>query len=40
MVVITICLVDLFDTIGTLVGTATKAGMLDENGRVKELKRH
>ncbi|MDR3593642.1 NCS2 family permease [Clostridium sp.] len=34
MVVITICLVDLFDTIGTLVGTATKAGMVDENGKV------
>lgn len=37
MVVITICLVDLFDTIGTLVGTAEKANMLDENGRVKNL---
>lgn len=34
MVVITICLVDLFDTIGTLVGTANKAGMVDENGKV------
>jgi len=39
MVVITICLVDLFDTIGTLVGTATKAGMLDENGRVIRIKK-
>jgi len=37
MVVITICLVDLFDTLGTLVGTAEKANMLDENGRVKNL---
>ncbi|NMM62327.1 NCS2 family permease [Clostridium sp. P21] len=39
MVVITICLVDLFDTIGTLVGTATKAGMVDENGKVLRLKK-
>jgi AGZA family xanthine/uracil permease-like MFS transporter len=39
MVVITICLVDLFDTIGTLVGTATKAGMVDENGKVIRLKK-
>lgn len=38
-VVITICLVDLFDTIGTLVGTATKAGMLDENGKVLRIKK-
>ncbi|BCZ46491.1 xanthine/uracil permease [Clostridium gelidum] len=39
MVVITICLVDLFDTIGTLVGTATKAGMLDENGKVLRMRK-
>jgi AGZA family xanthine/uracil permease-like MFS transporter len=37
MVVITICLVDLFDTIGTLVGTANKAGMVDANGKVKNM---
>lgn len=37
MVVITICLVDLFDTLGTLVGTAQKSNMLDENGRVKNI---
>lgn len=37
MVVITICLVDLFDTLGTLVGTAQKANMVDENGRVKNM---
>ncbi len=29
---ITFCLVDMFDTIGTLYGTASQAGMLDENG--------
>jgi len=39
MVVVTICLVDLFDTIGTLVGTATKAGMVDENGKVLRMKK-
>ena len=32
MYVITFCLVDMFDTIGTLYGTATQAKMLDENG--------
>ncbi|MCT8976219.1 NCS2 family permease [Clostridium sp. CX1] len=37
MVVITFSLVDLFDTIGTLVGTAQKAKMIDENGRVKNM---
>lgn len=34
MVVIAFTLVDMFDTIGTLVGTATRAGMVDKNGRV------
>lgn len=29
---ITFCLVDMFDTIGTLYGTASQANMLDENG--------
>ncbi len=29
---ITFCLVDMFDTIGTLYGTASQADMLDENG--------
>ncbi|MFL0246871.1 NCS2 family permease [Candidatus Clostridium stratigraminis] len=37
MVVITFSLVDLFDTIGTLVGTAQKANMLDSEGRVKNM---
>jgi AGZA family xanthine/uracil permease-like MFS transporter len=30
--IITFCLVDMFDTVGTLYGTAAQAGMLDENG--------
>ena len=32
MLVITFCLVDMFDTIGTLYGTCAQANMLDENG--------
>ncbi len=32
MLIITFCLVDMFDTIGTLYGTAAQANMLDENG--------
>ncbi len=32
VLVITFCLVDMFDTIGTLYGTAAQADMLDENG--------
>lgn len=32
VLVISFCLVDMFDTIGTLYGTASEAGMLDENG--------
>ncbi|MBR1627706.1 MAG: NCS2 family permease, partial [Lachnospiraceae bacterium] len=36
--VITYCVIDMFDTIGTLVGTAQRAGMLDENGDMPGLK--
>ncbi|GAA0747126.1 NCS2 family permease [Clostridium oceanicum] len=36
-VVVSFSLVDMFDTIGTLVGTAQKAGMVDKNGKVKNL---
>ena len=32
LLIITFCLVDMFDTIGTLYGTAAQADMLDENG--------
>ena len=32
ILVITFCLVDMFDTIGTLYGTSAQAGMLDANG--------
>ncbi len=30
--------VDLFDTIGTLVGVSSKAGMLDEEGKLPKIK--
>lgn len=32
VLIITFCLVDMFDTIGTLYGTAAQADMIDENG--------
>ena len=32
MLIITYCLVDMFDTIGTLYGCASEANLLDENG--------
>ncbi len=32
MLVVTFCIVDMFDTIGTLYGAASEANMLDENG--------
>ncbi len=32
MLIITFCLVDMFDTIGTLYGTAAQANMLDKHG--------
>ena len=32
MLVVSFCLVDMFDTIGTLYGAASQADMLDENG--------
>ena len=36
--VITFCLIDMFDTIGTLVGTASRAGMVDEKGNMPKMK--
>ncbi|MDY4429200.1 MAG: NCS2 family permease [Lachnospiraceae bacterium] len=36
--VITFCLIDMFDTIGTLVGTASRAGMLDKDGNMPNMK--
>ncbi len=37
MLVVTYCLVDMFDTIGTIYGTAAEADMLDANGDPLEL---
>ncbi len=36
--VITFCIIDMFDTIGTLVGTASRAGMLDKDGKMPQMK--
>jgi AGZA family xanthine/uracil permease-like MFS transporter len=36
--IITFCIIDMFDTIGTLVGTASRAGMLDEQGKMPQMK--
>ena len=36
--VITFCMIDMFDTIGTLVGTASRAGMVDEEGNMPNMK--
>lgn len=37
VVVLSFVLVDMFDTIGTLIGTGAKAGMLDENGKLPNM---
>ena len=36
--VITFCMIDMFDTIGTLVGTASRAGMVDRDGNMPNMK--
>ena len=35
---ITFCIIDMFDTIGTLVGTASRAGMVDEQGNMPQIR--
>ena len=30
--------VDIFDTLGTLIGVSTKAGMLDQEGKLPKIK--
>ena len=37
MTVVSFAMVDMFDTIGTLIGTATRAGMVDEDGNMPGL---
>ena len=36
--IITFCVIDMFDTIGTLVGTASRANMIDEDGNMPNMK--
>ena len=36
--IITFCMIDMFDTIGTLVGTASRAGMTDKDGNMPKMK--
>ena len=36
--IITFCMIDMFDTIGTLVGTASRAGMVDDEGNMPKMK--
>ncbi len=38
ILIITFCVIDMFDTIGTLVGTASRANMLDEKGKMPKMK--
>lgn len=36
--IITFCIIDMFDTIGTFVGTAQRAGMIDDEGHMPNMK--
>lgn len=36
--ILTFCIIDMFDTIGTLVGTASRAGMVDKQGNMPQMK--
>ena len=38
VIIFSFLFVDLFDTLGTLIGTSAKAGMLDENGKLPRIK--
>lgn len=38
IVVFTLLFIDMFDTIGTLVGVSIKAGLVDKDGRVRNIK--
>ena len=38
ILIITFCIIDMFDTIGTLVGTASSAGMTDSQGNMPNMK--
>lgn len=36
--IVTFCIIDMFDTIGTVIGTASKANMLNEEGTISNMK--
>ena len=36
--IVTFCIIDMFDTIGTLVGTASRAGLIDKEGKMPNMK--
>ena len=36
--ILTFCMIDMFDTIGTLVGTASRAGMVNKKGEMPNMK--
>ncbi|MDY5577616.1 MAG: NCS2 family permease [Lachnospiraceae bacterium] len=38
VIIFSFLFVDLFDTLGTLIGVSTKAGMLDDNGKLPQIK--
>lgn len=38
IIVFTFFFIDMFDTVGTLIGVCTKANMFDENGNIRRLK--
>jgi AGZA family xanthine/uracil permease-like MFS transporter len=38
IVLFTFLFVDMFDTVGTLIGVSTKAGLIDENGNIPKVK--
>ena len=39
LVVFTFLFVDVFDTVGTLIGVSSKAGMLDKDGSLPKVKK-
>lgn len=38
LMIVTFCMIDMFDTIGTLVGTASRAGMIDKDGNMPKMR--
>lgn len=38
VLILTFCIIDMFDTIGTVLATANRAGMVDENGNMPQMR--